>query len=1057
MRSRAAAFLGAATVLVCAAPARAKLLDDFEDVSRWTPAPAQGVSLTIGTDAGARGRSMRLDFDFHGHGGYAIVRRAIDLELPDNYAFSFRVRGEAPPNDLEFKLVDLSGDDVWWAVQKGFAFPETWRRIVLKKRKIAFAWGPRGGGTLARVGAIELAITAGSGGKGTVWIDDLELTPLPPEHPYGGVPTATASAVAPSGGPAAAIDGDPATAWSSGPLGSAPVDLAVDFGEPREFGGLVVSWGDDRATDYDVDVSDDGASWTTIRTVRGGDGPRDWLELPDQEARYLRIRLRRGPRNGYTIREIDVRPLAFGDSPNSFFAAVAEGSPRGAYPRYWLGQQVYWTIVGVSGGDEDVLLNEDGTIETGKGGPSLEPFVSWSGGPSAGWSGVARSVELQDGDLPIPTVTWSGPGFELVITAFSDGPPEAPTVWVRYRLTNRGGKTRPGILLLALRPFQVNPPWQFLGTPGGAAPVTSLSWNGTALIAGGCRAVVPLTRPETIAMLPFDAGDVAVRWLAGRAPQPAAALDDPVGRASAGLFFDVPALAPGASWETAVAIPLGSHDGGGPHPVDETAGLPGLARRLASARAAWRDRLDRVRFDVPPEADVLVRTMRSNLAFTLINRHGPAIQPGSRSYARAWIRDGTLASTALLRLGHPDEARAFASWFATYQYPDGRVPCCVDARGADPVPENDSHGELIHLIAEVGRFTRDDTFLASMWPHVVKAVGAIDDLRHQRLTEEYREPGRRAYYGLLPESISHEGYSDKPRHSYWDDFFAMTGLDDAVAIAGTLGKSPERERFAAIRDAFREDLLASIEATMAMHGIATLPGCVELGDFDPTSTTVALDPAGLLPLLPRAAVDATFERYYESFVKRRDGAAPWTNYTPYELRIVGSFVRLGWTARAHEALAFFLRDRRPAPWNAWAEVVWRDAEVPKFVGDIPHTWVGTDFIRSFLDLFAYERPHDGSLVIAGGIPMAWARAARGVGVRGLRTPWGPLSWSMHASGGTVRVHVDEGIAMPPGGIVVAPPEGLRPREAFIDGKPVAVSTAGEVAIRSVPADVRVVY
>jgi hypothetical protein len=31
-------------------------------------------------------------------------------------------------------------------------------------------------------------------------------------------------------------------------------------------------------------------------------------------------------------------------------------------------------------------------------------------------------------------------------------------------------------------------------------------------------------------------------------------------------------------------------------------------------------------------------------------------------------------------------------------------------------------------------------------------------------------PGRKLFYGLLPASISHEGYSAKPMHSHWDNF-----------------------------------------------------------------------------------------------------------------------------------------------------------------------------------------------------------------------------------------------------------------------------------------------
>ena len=41
-------------------------------------------------------------------------------------------------------------------------------------------------------------------------------------------------------------------------------------------------------------------------------------------------------------------------------------------------------------------------------------------------------------------------------------------------------------------------------------------------------------------------------------------------------------------------------------------------------------------------------------------------------------------------------------------------------------------------------------------------------------------------FGFSPASISHEGYSAKPMHSYWDDFWALKGYDAAVDIATAL-------------------------------------------------------------------------------------------------------------------------------------------------------------------------------------------------------------------------------------------------------------------------------
>jgi hypothetical protein len=309
---------------------------------------------------------------------------------------------------------------------------------------------------------------------------------------------------------------------------------------------------------------------------------------------------------------------------------------------------------------------------------------------------------------------------------------------------------------------------------------------------------------------------------------------------------------------------------------------------------------------------------------------------------------------------------------------------------------------------------------------------------------------------LLPQSISHEGYSAKPQHSYWDDFFALRGLKDAAWIASTLRK-PEAAHFAGFRDEFRADLLASLPAAMQMHGIDYLPGSVELGDFDATSTTVGVSPAGELNGLPRPALERTFEKYWEHFTARRDGRVAEEAYTPYEWRVVGTMLRLGWKQRALEVADFFLRDRRPAAWNEWAEVVWRDPRAPKFIGDMPHTWVGSDFIRSALDMFAYESDADDALVIGAGIPASWVTEAPGVSIHGLSTHFGPLGYTMRATGSAVRVRFDPGLRTPPAGMVIRSPLDRPIRSATADGRPVHITDGRELHLRTLPHTVELRY
>jgi hypothetical protein len=959
--------------------AQTRTLDDFEDPAPWTAVPSDNVKLAIGSGPGVHGHALRLDFDFQGGAGYAVAHRPLAIDLPANWEISFRLRAEAPVNNLEFKLIDPSGENVWWVNRRNFEFPQEWKTIKIKKRQLEFAWGPIGGGEMKTVAALELAVTAGTGGKGTVWIDDLTLTELPPAHPYDRTPVRT----------------------------SGPGWIALDFLESREYGGLVVDWEKDANTaSYIVEISDDGEAWTVLRKIEGGNGGRDYLYVPETESRHLRLR-RPGGTAPLATRNIDVKPLDWAPTINDFFKVIAKDAPRGSYPRAFFGEQPYWTVVGVDGDVEEGLLGEDGALEVGQGAFSIEPFL-WVDGDLISWAGVQASQTLAEGYLPIPTVTWKAGGLSLEITTFAAGPPDASVLRARYRVHNRGGQAKRLRLFLALRPFQVNPPAQFLNHVGGVSSIRDIAWDGHAAVVNGTRRVLPSTSPTAFGFTTFDGGEISEYLRRGKLPATSRATD-PFGYASGALAWDLEVPA-GGDKAVDVLVPL--HGKTDPSAASFDAALTAAVRD-------WHERLDRVEIRLPAAQEPLVKAFKTAIAHILINRDGPAIQPGSRSYARTWIRDGSLTSSALLRTGHPAPVRELIEWFAPFQFPNGKVPCCVDARGADPVPENDSHGELLFLVTEYWRYTHDRATMEKVWPHVEKAVAYIDELRHQRRTDEYRQPAKLRYFGLLPESISHEGYSAKPVHSYWDDFFALTGLKDAADLARALGKTEEAERWAAIRDEFRTDLYASINRTIAETGVEYIPASADLADADPTSTTTAISPGGelenLRSKLPSQALEHTFQRYWKEIEKRKAG--DWKAYTPYEFRTVGAFVRMGQTERAHELLDLFMNDRRPAGWNQWPEVVYRDQRAPTFLGDLPHTWVASDFIRSFLDLLAYERDSDHALVLAAGIPDTWIAGPGGVAVRRLPTPWGLLEYSLTTEGNSVRLRVGEGLTVPPGGIV----------------------------------------
>ncbi|HLJ73746.1 MAG TPA: coagulation factor 5/8 type domain-containing protein, partial [Thermoanaerobaculia bacterium] len=650
-----------------------------------------------------------------------------------------------------------------------------------------------------------------------------------------------------------------------------------------------------------------------------------------------------------------------------------------------------------------------------KGGYSIEPFL-YAGGHLAGWNDVQSKPSLARGSLPIPSVEWP----QLTITAYAQGKRGESTLYVDYLLHST--KVADVILFLAIRPFQVNPPWQFLGNPGGVSSINDIRFQNHVVQVDERQPIIPMTPASGFGAFTFDEGNI-VDWLKrGVVPDRSDASDEH-GAAAGALAFNVH-LDPTHPRHVTIAIPL----------HEKSRASDGMR---AAAIAAWSTRLNRAAIELPPSARQFTETIRASAAYILINRNGPALQPGTRSYERSWIRDGSMMSAALLRLGMADVVREYINWYVQFQYPDGKVPCCVDSRGADPVPENDSHGELIYLIAEYYRYTHDRDLINTVWPHVVSAVNYIDKLRHTQTAPEF--------FGLLPESISHEGYSAKPEHSFWDDFFAAKGLADAKYLAHEMGFVTEEKTFTKIYDEFERDLLLAVAHAMTAKGIDYIPGSVELGDFDPTSTTIAISPGAQLGRLPQRAVNATFDRYFAEAHARAIGMKDWEHYTPYELRTVGTFIRLGQPQRAHELLSFFFAGQRPAEWREWAEVVWRDPKTPKFIGDMPHGWVASDFLRSALDMFAYDR-FDGAVVIGAGVLPQWVTQSPGVLVRNLATHQGVVSFSMKGSTKLVRVHVAGPIQ---DAIVHSPIPKVK--SVSLNGR--TLPPAEDVRVRRFPADV----
>jgi hypothetical protein len=1037
--------------------AQIRVLDEFESKDGWNFIQSDGVKLSLSNETGFSGKAIRFDYDFTKGTGYGGIQKLFPIDLPDNYEFTFYMKAESPANNFEIKFVDSTGNNVWWVNNRNYNFPCEWKKIRIKKRHINFAWGPTNNQNLTRIDRIEFTIASFVGGKGTVWIDDLKFEPLQPETDHYPIPSINATSSLTEHSPNSMLDASNNSYWQS--KGIKNQEIVVDFKSRREFGGLQINWmKDNYAKSFEIFLSNDNAHWEPAYAVQSNKSEDSFIRMPEAEAKYLKIKLIESNSDKsfgiYNLKFLDIKSSL---TLNDFLIYTAKNSPRGDFPRYFLEEASYWTISGVNNDVKEALINEDGMVEPDKGLFSIEPMIK-TNDSLYNWSNVKSLQSLGTGSAKNefsfnPTVEWEIDDLKFSTSISTSGEANKNTLLgITYAFENQSNKPKDFDLYLLIRPYQVNPYYQFLNLAGGVGKINSIKEENK-LVFVDDKVIIPEKKFDAFGASVSDEGNITGMIRNGYIPDNKS-VTDKNGLANGVIRYTFH-LNPGEKTKLRMAIPFY-----GKKSAEDKLSNNSIFDELKQENDFWKTKVDHIKFNLPESANRIVNTFKTNLIYILINRDKAGIQPGSRSYERSWIRDGSLTSSVLLKSGIVEEVKDFINWYTSHQFENGKVPCVVDFRGPDPVPENDSHGELIYLIREYFNFTKDTAFLRSKNEHVLKAANYIESLIAERSTAYFKNGNDsvRAFYGLIPESISHEGYSAKPMHSYWDDFFTMKGLKDAVEIQKILGEKESYEKIKKIRDTFSENLYNSLQLAMKNRHIDYIPGCVELGDFDATSTTIALTPCNELNKLPEPQVYNTFNKYYEFFKNRRDAKTDWINYTPYENRLIGSFIILDQPEKAHELIDFFLNDQRPKAWNHWAEVVWKDKRFPGFIGDMPHTWVGSDFINAFRSMFVYENEYDQSLVLAAALYQDWIDAPDGMSVENLPTYYGEISYSVQKEENKYLFHISGNIKLPENGIKIKNFNGSKlPVKVTVNGLEINDFNEKEIQVKAFPAEVKIYY
>lgn len=149
-----------------------------------------------------------------------------------------------------------------------------------------------------------------------------------------------------------AVDGNPATRWSS--AFSDRQWITIDLGAKADLTRMRLNWESAYATDYEVQVSDDGATFTTVKEVRDGHGGIEEHDV-STSGRFVRVvGTKRATPYGYSLWELEV----YGSSPRILLSqgmAATASSREGA--SYWA---LYWPVFLIGAGLPALLAPKSG-------------------------------------------------------------------------------------------------------------------------------------------------------------------------------------------------------------------------------------------------------------------------------------------------------------------------------------------------------------------------------------------------------------------------------------------------------------------------------------------------------------------------------------------------------------------------------------------------------------------------------------------------------------------------------------------------------------------------
>jgi hypothetical protein len=342
-------------------------------------------------------------------------------------------------------------------------------------------------------------------------------------------------------------------------------------------------------------------------------------------------------------------------------------------------------------------------------------------------------------------------------------------------------------------------------------------------------------------------------------------------------------------------------------------------------------------------------------------------------YHAFWLRDAAIMTNALDLDGVDGPAREDLDYFASWQRPDGLF---ISRPG-----QYDGFGQALWALGRHAELTGDTAFAAAELPAVGRAVAWLDSQGD----------------GLLPAGNPGDNEYIAGRLA-GDDFWAVAGMDAAVALARVAGRADLAASWAAVAARLRASVGQATRTAAAGNGGAVPPALDRPGGRDWGNWWVAYPDGPLEPADP--IVSATLARARSGF---REGIATYAgmlhDYTGFRIFetelergeqaavVDGLYAEL---AHATGTLGGFETDIRPGGKRSSAANL------------TPHGTYSGELVTLIRNMLVRD-DDDGRVVLLGAVPGGWLAPGKVTSISRAPTTHGLVSFTLraHAGGATL--------------------------------------------------------